>query len=64
MCHRLPRAPTALSPLQYQKRLGFQAARDRMLNDGLDATNVAFEVGCESARRSVTSTSAFSASRR
>ena len=40
---------TAMSPLQYQKQLRLQAARDRMLNDGLDAASAAFEVGYESA---------------
>ena len=39
---------TAMSPLQYQKQLRPQAARQRMLMDGLDATNAAFEVGYES----------------
>jgi AraC-like DNA-binding protein len=40
---------TALSPLQYQKQLRLQAARERMLMDGLDAASAAFEVGYESA---------------
>jgi AraC-like DNA-binding protein len=40
---------TALSPLQYQKQLRLQAARERMLVDGLDAASAAFEVGYESA---------------
>jgi AraC-like DNA-binding protein len=39
---------TAMSPLQYQKQLRLQAARGRMLMDGLDATSAAFEVGYES----------------
>ena len=38
-----------MSPLQYQKQLRLQAARDRMLMDGLDAASAAFEVGYESA---------------
>ena len=46
--HHQFRALTAMSPLQYQKQLRLQAARRRMLMDGLDATSVAFEVGYES----------------
>jgi AraC-like DNA-binding protein len=38
-----------MSPLQYQKQLRLQAARERMLIDGLDAASAAFEVGYESA---------------
>ena len=40
---------TAMSPLQYQKQFRLQAARGRMLMDGLDAASAAFEVGYESA---------------
>ncbi len=40
---------TAMSPLQYQKRLRLHAARVRMLTEGLDAASAAFEVGYESA---------------
>lgn len=40
---------TAMSPLQYQKQIRLQAARSRMLMDGLDAASAAFEVGYESA---------------
>ncbi|MGH9534435.1 MAG: AraC family transcriptional regulator [Terriglobales bacterium] len=47
--HHHFRALTAMSPLQYQKRLRLQAARDRMLQDGLDAASAAFAVGYESA---------------
>ena len=47
--HHHFRAPTALSPLQYQKQLRLQAARARMLVDGTDAATAAFEVGYESA---------------
>ena len=39
---------TAMSPLQYQKRLRLQAARRLMLGDGLDAAEAAFQVGYES----------------
>jgi AraC-like DNA-binding protein len=37
-----------MSPLQYQKQLRLQAARQRMLMDGFDATTAAYEVGYES----------------
>jgi AraC-like DNA-binding protein len=47
--HHHFRAITAMSPLQYQKQLRLQAARGRMLVDGLDAASAAFEVGYESA---------------
>lgn len=46
--HHQFRALTAMSPLQYQKQLRLQAARQRMLMDGLDATTAAYEVGYES----------------
>jgi AraC-like DNA-binding protein len=39
---------TALSPLQYQKRLRLQEARRLMLGGGLDAAEAAFRVGYES----------------
>jgi AraC-like DNA-binding protein len=47
--HHHFRVLTAMSPLQYQKQLRLQAARGRMLVDGLDAASAAFEVGYESA---------------
>jgi AraC-like DNA-binding protein len=47
--HHHFRSLTAMSPLQYQKRLRLHAARVRMLTDGLDAASAAFEVGYESA---------------
>jgi len=46
--HHQFRSLTAMSPLQYQKQLRFQTARQRMLMDGLDATSAAYEVGYES----------------
>src|SRR5205823_9800801 len=36
---------TAMSPLQYQKRLRLQEARRLMLGEGLDAAEAAFRVG-------------------
>jgi AraC-like DNA-binding protein len=47
--HHHFRALTAMSPLQYQKQFRLQAARGRMLVDGVDAASAAFEVGYESA---------------
>jgi AraC-like DNA-binding protein len=47
--HHHFRVLTAMSPVQYQKQLRLQAARGRMLVDGLDAASAAFEVGYESA---------------
>ena len=46
--HHQFRGLTAMSPLQYQKQLRLQAARQRMLMDGIDATSAAYEVGYES----------------
>jgi AraC-like DNA-binding protein len=46
--HHHFRSLTQMSPLQYQKQLRLQAARERMLNQGLDAASAAFEVGYES----------------
>ena len=37
-----------MSPLQYQKQLRLQAARQRMLTEGIDATRAAYDVGYES----------------
>ena len=39
---------TAMSPLQYQKRLRLQEARRLLLGEGLDASEAAFRVGYES----------------
>lgn len=47
--HHHFRVLAAMSPLQYQKQLRLQAARGRMLMQGLDAASAAFEVGYESA---------------
>jgi AraC-like DNA-binding protein len=47
--HHYFRVLTAMSPLQYQKQIRLQAARGRMLLDGLDAASAAFEAGYESA---------------
>jgi len=47
--HHHFRSLTAMSPLQYQKRLRLHAARAHMLSNGLDAASAAFQVGYESA---------------
>jgi AraC-like DNA-binding protein len=47
--HHQFRSLTAMSPLQYQKQLRLHVARERMLNEGIDAASAAFEVGYESA---------------
>ena len=47
--HRHFRAATAMSPLQFQKRLRLQEARRRLLVRDLDASRVGFDVGYESA---------------
>jgi AraC-like DNA-binding protein len=46
--HHQFRALTSMSPLQYQKQLRLQTARQRMLMDGIDASSAAYEVGYES----------------
>lgn len=46
--HHHFRQLTAMTPLQYQKWLRLNEARRLMLNEGLDATRAAFEVGYES----------------
>ena len=38
-----------MSPLQYQKQLRLQAARQHMVVEGVDAASAAFSVGYESA---------------
>ncbi len=47
--HRHFRAATAMSPLQFQKRLRLQEARRLLLTRDLDASRVSFDVGYESA---------------
>lgn len=46
--HHQFRALTSMSPLQYQKQIRLQTARDRMMMDGVDANTAAYEVGYES----------------
>lgn len=46
--HNHFRAMTAMSPLQYQKRMRLNEARRLMLTDHIDASRAAFEVGYES----------------
>ena len=47
--HRHFRAATAMSPLQFQKRIRLQEARRRLLARKVDAARVGFDVGYESA---------------
>lgn len=47
--HRHFKAATRLSPLQYQKQVRLQAARERLIAERGDATTVAYAVGYESA---------------
>ena len=47
--HRHFRAVTAMSPLQFQKRIRLQEARRMLLSEHTDAARAAFEVGYESA---------------
>jgi AraC-like DNA-binding protein len=47
--HHHFKAATAMSPLQFQKRLRLQEARRLMLGDGLDATSAAYRVGYHNA---------------
>jgi AraC-like DNA-binding protein len=46
--HHRFKAVTSLSPLQYQKQLRLQAARQLMLDQGLEASVAAYRVGYES----------------
>jgi AraC-like DNA-binding protein len=43
--HHHFKAVTAMSPLQFQKRLRLQEARRLMLGEGLDAASAAYRVG-------------------
>lgn len=47
--HNHFRSLTAMSPIQYQKQIRLNVAREKMLNGGIDAATAAFEVGYESA---------------
>jgi AraC-like DNA-binding protein len=47
--HHHFRSLTSMSPLQFQKQLRLHSARQKMLNDELDAASAAFQVGYESA---------------
>ena len=58
------RALTGVSPLQYQKQLRLQEARQLMLNENLDAGSAGGRVGTKALRNSVASTVASSARRR
>ncbi|WP_249033463.1 helix-turn-helix transcriptional regulator [Thermosporothrix hazakensis] len=47
--HHHFKAVTAMSPLQFQKRIRLQQARRLMLSEGLHATSAAFRVGYQDA---------------
>ena len=47
--HNHFRSLTAMSPIQYQKQIRLNVARQRLLSEGVDAATAAFEVGYESA---------------
>ena len=47
--HRHFKAVTAMSPIQYQKRLRLHVARRKMIAEAADVAHVAFSVGYESA---------------
>ncbi len=46
--HRHFRAVTAMSPLQFQKQIRLQEARQMLLSQNIDAARVSFDVGYES----------------
>lgn len=46
--HRHFKAVTSMSPLQFQKQVRLQEARNRLLNDGRDIAGVGFAVGYDS----------------
>jgi len=46
--HRHFKAVTSMSPLQYQKQVRLQEARNRLLNDGRDIAGIGFSVGYDS----------------
>jgi AraC-like DNA-binding protein len=46
--HRHFRAVTAMSPLQFQKKIRLQEARRRLLSENINAADAGFEVGYES----------------
>jgi len=59
--HHHFRALTAMSPLQYQKQLRLQAARGRMLVDGLDAASAALRSDTKAPTNSIVNTAVSSA---
>ena len=46
--HQHFKAVTAMSPLQYQKRIRLQEARERMIAHGIDAATAGYQVGYDS----------------
>ena len=58
--HNHFRSLTEMSPIQYQKQIRLNVARQRMLSEGVDAATAAFEVGSTKAQVNSTGNTAVS----